>query len=986
MALEVRHNPFEHTHENIAFRELANLLSQRFQRKGADGLLIGNPQIPADEWLHPDILLFTPQSIFIIDLKNYGGNVRLPSERDFSNQIWDCDGAPVKGGSFINPFVQLGSHRRKAIGVLNSVPQEERAYYLGLEPRHIVTMVYFHKTVKLSRAVPGKFEKSFFITGPDTILNLIEDIVSSSLDLKTHHFEWFKRLFIAIPYNLQETAAQKTAVKNEPDTSLWPEQQRVLHEFESFLRSEEERIFILAGPEYCGKSFLIPHLQDKAFETGVMQVELLAPTARIGNRLKERQRLQFNSLYSYIYGGNNYSDTGEEKEPSAAKEEAEEEEEASIEVVPLRPDSNLEENGICIFDEAHLITDSFHQTELLRFGSGHLLSDLLQFVKLEETNRKLVFIGDPYQLSFGKVEESALQPNYWREICEYGIRQVKMAPNKEKAISGSRAAQNLKLAASIDENLYNKLLFQDAEDVNLIPRKEIPKLLENWLNQKSQFLVLTFSNEQAEEVNQWIRKKLLNQPEGLAKGDLLFLNNSINVQSEDPFAIPRFLVNGTFMAVSRLGEERVESVKLKGRQQPTLLFFREMEVILADGNEPLKLWSLENYRTSLKGKLSKEEAIAFRVILNRRLKAKKKETPFEESEEYRGWEKSDEYKGLYERLRELKQRLDQGEKVKGQLEETEKEIRKAERKLKKSYHYRLRWQIQKTDPLINAAHLRFGWAMTVHKSLGSRWPHILFNADQGEHQGHTNRPYFQWLYTGVSRAEGPLHLINFEPIDPLDNLQIEENIALITEMDKPDTPKLTFDAEGPLQAEEVKFAEGLGYDMDNLQLIRCGAFVNNQVSRIGLKITSVAHKNYHEIYHLEGKGGRQARLTLYYDKHYHFKSPVVQKASPSGLQSELLQFLQGEVLPGALWAQLSPSFKIPVYSKWKDRLEEKGWPLSVLAQHAFKDVLVARNKEYWITFELIYNGDGFFQSLQPVKSNKPEAWKEIEAIIKATCP
>ena len=67
----------------------------------------------------------------------------------------------------------------------------------------------------------------------------------------------------------------------------------------------------------------------------------------------------------------------------------------------------------------------------------------------------------------------------------------------------------------------------------------------------------------------------------------------------------------------------------------------------------------------------------------------------------------------------------------------------------------------------NAAQLRFGWALTVHKAMSYKWDEIFFNLTPGVGlEGKTNEKYFQWVYTGLIRATNKMNLINYEPITP----------------------------------------------------------------------------------------------------------------------------------------------------------------------------------------------------------------------------
>ncbi|MGL4347327.1 MAG: hypothetical protein ACRCR9_04510 [Chitinophagaceae bacterium] len=81
----------------------------------------------------------------------------------------------------------------------------------------------------------------------------------------------------------------------------------------------------------------------------------------------------------------------------------------------MKSSKDIDEKALIIFAEAHLVSRSLNQSELLRFGSGRLLEDIIKFIDTE-SNRKIVFIGDPYSLTFWKDEDSALNIETLSEI------------------------------------------------------------------------------------------------------------------------------------------------------------------------------------------------------------------------------------------------------------------------------------------------------------------------------------------------------------------------------------------------------------------------------------------------------------------------------------------------------------------------------------------------------------------------------------------
>ncbi len=66
----------------------------------------------------------------------------------------------------------------------------------------------------------------------------------------------------------------------------------------------------------------------------------------------------------------------------------------------------------------------------------------------------------------------------------------------------------------------------------------------------------------------------------------------------------------------------------------------------------------------------------------------------------------------------------------------------------------------KENPYFNALQVKFGYAITCHKSQGGQWKNVF--VDQGYLTDEMiNEEYLRWLYTGVTRAVDKLYLTNF---------------------------------------------------------------------------------------------------------------------------------------------------------------------------------------------------------------------------------
>lgn len=112
--------------------------------------------------------------------------------------------------------------------------------------------------------------------------------------------------------------------------------------------------------------------------------------------------------------------------------------------------------------------------------------------------------------------------------------------------------------------------------------------------------------------------------EKLATDDLLIVNNNVSIPDESGFQIPRRIVNGMFFTVLQIKETLQESIKIHQSQNPIILSFTKVCVkcLSISGLPETDIWILDNYFNS-EDDLTKEEQIAFRVFVNRKLMMKK---------------------------------------------------------------------------------------------------------------------------------------------------------------------------------------------------------------------------------------------------------------------------------------------------------------------------------------------------------------------------
>lgn len=73
---------------------------------------------------------------------------------------------------------------------------------------------------------------------------------------------------------------------------------------------------------------------------------------------------------------------------------------------------------------------------------------------------------------------------------------------------------------------------------------------------------------------------------------------------------------------------------------------------------------------------------------------------------------------------------------------------------------RVKFEMLKKNPYFNALQVKFGYAVTCHKSQGGQWKAVF--VDQGYlTEEMLDTEYARWLYTAITRATERLYLVNF---------------------------------------------------------------------------------------------------------------------------------------------------------------------------------------------------------------------------------
>ena len=498
-------------------------------------------------------------------------------------------------------------------------------------------------------------------------------------------------------------------------------------------------------------------------------------------RLNVCNEITIDSVYNVIYGG---VESDDKDNPSDDQSENNEEtDDGSQIIIPINSSKSLEYNSTVIFCEAQMLSQSFNQTELVRYGSGRLLDDVLQFV-FEKGNHKLILIGDPYYLTYGNSTDSSLciatlatkQPNipiyyYEEEISQnYSI--------------GKEELRTL-LASSIKKRCFNNLHYHFDMDLENIKKESLESILKDWFSKPLYNdplnAALFYTNNDCHLTNIWIKKHCLKNGENLAKGDLLIMNNNITLSADPPTEDHIKIYNGMYLTLLEIigHEDKNIKIKTKGKEINVNLFFIKIRVkcISIEGKPEKVLFMLDNYFKT--GELTNEEQIALRVFFNQLLRkeTRKKRETFRNSPYYKLMLESEEHKNLSIEERQAIEKLIGNIGVKKELQKevhTTNDARKVLSIYRKKWEVTIKKQILDTDPYLNAVWVSYGWAITVHKSLGINFENIWIKGSQNANSGISNDTYYRWLYSGISTAKRNVYISSPQYLTPLMNCHVDD--------------------------------------------------------------------------------------------------------------------------------------------------------------------------------------------------------------------
>lgn len=987
--LEILNNRTVHTHENEQFRRIVDIIETTFDKLGYNGLLIGNPFNESYSRFRADAILYYNNGLILIDFKDYKGIIKLPpNENEFHSTKWhnespkDRSRLEIKAGaSFINPFRQLVFYRNAFRELV-----EKNKYLDGINPARVCIANIFSGPIEIHNEVPRNLPY-YKLTQESDLGNFLYDFASENsyteeiakvLKSIFPAEKWIKN--IEIPINEQIIEKQITEIDIEVEKNIV-----------DFLKEENGGILVLESMNAEDRDSWLRFITNEAVNHNIPQIEKWSHSARISKKIQRRSNIETEGIYSVIYGGSDIEGQNEDSD----KEEQEEE---LLEVIPLKSSKDIDEKALVIITEAHLVSRSLSQSELLRFGSGRLLEDIIKFLN-PESNRKIVFIGDPYSLTFGKDEDSALNLKtlselYDKDRIKYFRKQIdnKYSDGKEKLRTD--------LATSIEKSLFN-ILNYSFDETTLIDLQDDNQRIQNlqlWFSKafsnEPDNAVLFYSKKDCLKTNKWIKKQCLRNGESLGIGDLLIVNNNISIPDDSGFQIPRRIVNGMFLTVLVIKESQQEPIKIRQSEKPIILSFTKIKVkcLSLVGSPKTDIWILDNYFNS-EDNLTKEEQIAFRVFINAKINDEKQKKKFENSQEYKQLLEDNQYFLLSNEEKEAIKTLIKNynlPKEKKEKVETSRNSRSLLSNYYKKYSKKLFFQIKDSDPFVNAVFVKYGWAITVHKAIGSNYNEIIIKGHRKENDGITNDSYFRWLYSGITTGK-IVNITSPQKINPFMDCVFEDISAsgvsikskqfLIFENYEVETKYAN-------KVQSIENQNVIGAICEISKLLEQNGYLLESSKKYSEYLTKALYsipqcKNKQLILNIDNKGSKDNfAVSNMRIENLNGADEIIIKSCIEGCFEQKQTITSSDNNP-----ELPRDFREEIYSAWIESCNNESISLKIIQSHKNQDVFRATSEKDDLTFRVWYGTSennhtkGFFSKIEILEKSSDI----LVAIIKKIC-
>jgi len=859
--LAYRGTPFKHTHENIAFDGLYHQLAEIAGKCGEPVRLFGNFLVGGSEI---DAAIMLPHAILVVDFKHYGGAVAFSE-----NGQWTADGVLVKGGNHRNPLLQLRDNKYALLNWLkrSGVLDRKRGHDLG----RISAMVLFDRPIQFdSASLPPKVAPWFHVVDTEHCVERVAAIRTDQINLTVSELDRVAAELRLDEYSPPGAESGIGTAPQVPGIRLAAGLLAPLNALRKSIDGDAHTVHIVAGMLGTGIESLLAACYQELVQDAYCVV-VLAPNQSIA----ARKPIPARSIYSLVY------DTGSPQE------------EGDLIVYPVARNQDSLETVYLVAD-AHLVTSSLLPVlDLRRYGSGCLLDDLLHFASLPESDRQVVFFGDPYQLGRGPANRSSLCAEHVRQLTGKDVFTLELEHVEEPA-RDARTRNAVAIVRQLRASVYNQLSLET--DQALTETKNLSAdLAAAFGGDPVRAKVITYSNASANAWNRTVRDAVFKRSIGLEPGDIVHIHNSPIASDPDDPMQPANVPGGSFAQILRVhGSPMVIRQSLKGRPKPIEIALARVDVQLVEETRGIASFFYScDYLEAQTPTMERDTLLALRV------------NALSRCGEHRG---------------------------SGQSATSEN-----------------RAACLRSDPYLNAAHARFGFALTLHRAQGKTYPLVL--ADLCTEFGLATEEYFRWIYTLLAVSDGRLIVSNIPTITPFTGVDWDESQAKLGTAHGgnlvPYDPKR--ETSGRIPA---------GMENQPGELVNLYLHLADAVAPKRLRVDVQTHHRFQELYKFVSDAGEWCVLALMYNKRFEV-TRIERRECTSAAFAGSVQ----ETVTSRLSAE--DAFPLLILGAFSAMIKPKSFRVSGITHRPYREIYTIEHASGSLLLHLDYNSSGFVTRIAP---------------------
>lgn len=351
-------------------------------------------------------------------------------------------------------------------------------------------------------------------------------------------------------------------------------QEEAITKLETFL-SGPEQVFMLKGYAGSGKTTILKGLVSYLNEIE-NDYALMAPTGRAAKVIREKTGQESFTIHKSIYS---YEDMVEIEEGDSF-------------FYNYKIRNNVDVVGkIFIVDEASMLSDAKSEGEFFRFGSGHLLTDLITYTRVthESVKSKIIFVGDPCQLPpVGDSSSKAFVIEYLKDKFNISCVESELKEVQRQTSESAILSRAVNLRKSISSGFFNDFNLQPNGKDILNPTYET--FLQTWQNAENPKIIIASKNKTCHDLNVQIREKrfgIANLP--IQKSDIVIMGGN---------NYKKGIFNGEFAVINEVSNTVTQRIITLRGKNPVTLNWRDVELVFPDAesnNKVVKGKMLENF-------------------------------------------------------------------------------------------------------------------------------------------------------------------------------------------------------------------------------------------------------------------------------------------------------------------------------------------------------------------------------------------------------